>query len=75
MRFYQSLKTLKIHKVGEVYVIGIKHTSLGGTVIHNCVHNDDYVFVVYPSLERAKEAAKALMELRKIPLMTRIEVG
>jgi mannose/fructose/N-acetylgalactosamine-specific phosphotransferase system component IIB len=76
MRFYQSLKgPLKIYQEGSVYVIGIKHTSQMGTVVHNCVHTDDYIFVVFASLELAKEAAKKLNEIRTIPIGKRIEVG
>lgn len=77
MRFYQSLKgPLKIYSVEGGYVIGIKHDSnFGGTVAHNCVHNDSYVFVLYSSLELAKAAAEKIMELRKIPIRQRIEVG
>jgi hypothetical protein len=75
MRFYISLKTqLKILPVEGGYVIGVKHLSVGGTAIHNCVHNDGYVFVVYPTIESAREAAKHIMELRKIPLRNRLEV-
>lgn len=77
MRFYQSLRgPLKIYQVEGGYVIGIKHDSnFGGTVAHNCVHNDAYMFVLYSSMEQAKEAAERIMELRKIPIRQRIEVG
>lgn len=74
-RFYQSLKgPLKIYEVNNGWIIGIKYVSVAGATIHNCVHNDDYMFVVYPSLEAAKEAAKTIMELRQIPLARRIVV-
>lgn len=57
-----------------MWVIGIKHKSLGGTVVHNCVHTDDYVYVTYPTAEAARKAAETIMELRKVPLVNRIEV-
>ena len=75
MRFYQSLRIpLKIIEVDGGYIIGFKHTSVAGTVAHNAIHNDNYVFVVYPSKEQAKAAAEHIMALRKIPLINRIVV-
>ena len=77
MRFYQSIKNkLSILSIeGGGYVIGIKYLSVGGAATHNFVHNDSYVFVVYPTLESAKVAAQHIMDLRKIPLKERLEVG
>lgn len=72
---YQSLKhPLKIIAVDGGFIIGLKYTSVAGTVAHNCVHNDSYVFVVYPTKDEAQAAAEKIMELRKIPLRKRLEV-
>lgn len=75
MRAYQVIKNpLKIYQVEGGWIIGVKYESMAGTAYHNCVHTDDGKFVVYNSLEAAKEAAKTITELRNIPLLRRIEV-
>lgn len=70
-RFYQKVRVkLSILKVDGGYIIGYKHLGTS----HNFVHRDDFVFVIYPSLERAKEAAKAISSLRSIPLRHKLKV-
>ena len=76
MRIYQSLKiALKIIEVDGGWIIGFRHDSgIAGNVAHNVVHSDDYVFVVYPTKEQAKQAAETIMQLRQIPLLRRLEI-